>query len=72
MYMRACVCRCVYVCECVYYKLKTLYRSYFKRISANIALQVYNVTCCRPYLLELLKRAFPICDIRCVLRTPFH
>jgi hypothetical protein len=27
------------------YTLWTLYRSYFKGISANIELQVYNVTC---------------------------
>jgi hypothetical protein len=28
----------------------TLYRSYFKGISANIEQQVYSVTCCRPYI----------------------
>jgi hypothetical protein len=28
------------------YTLWALYRSYFKRISANIELQVYSVTCC--------------------------
>jgi hypothetical protein len=28
------------------YTLKTLYRSYFKGISANSELQVYSVTCC--------------------------
>jgi hypothetical protein len=31
------------------YTLWTLYRSYFKSISVNIELQVYSVTCCRPY-----------------------
>jgi hypothetical protein len=32
------------------YALWTLYRSYFQGISANIELQVYNVTCRWPYV----------------------
>jgi hypothetical protein len=31
------------------YTLWTLYRTYFKSISANIVLQLYSVTCCLPY-----------------------
>jgi hypothetical protein len=31
------------------YTLWTLYRSYFKKIGANIELQVYSVMCCWPY-----------------------
>jgi hypothetical protein len=31
------------------YTFSTLYRSYFKSISANIELQVYSETSCTPY-----------------------
>jgi hypothetical protein len=36
------------------YTLWTFYHSYFKGISANIALQVYSVTCCWQYNPECL------------------
>jgi hypothetical protein len=36
------------------YTLCTLHRSYFNRISANIELQVYSVTCCWPYIFHLI------------------
>jgi hypothetical protein len=32
------------------YTLWTLYRSYFKGISANIELQIYSLTCCWSYI----------------------